>query len=89
MEKNLNRHGKGRPRLGKLRRKHLPQMTADPRLIRQLRQFSAINNQVSMSMHVETAIKEYLEGENEGLPNIDEMLSDSEENFDENNLEEI
>lgn len=35
------------------------------------------------------AIKEYLEGENEGLPNIDEMLSDSEENFDENNLEEI
>jgi len=61
MEKNLNRHGKGRPRLGKLRRKHLPQMTADPRLIRQLRQFSAINNQVSMSMHVETAIKEYLE----------------------------
>ena len=61
MEKNLNRHGKGRPRLGKLRRRHLPRLTVDAQLIRNLRQFSATNPDLSMSMHVETAIKDYLE----------------------------
>ena len=60
MEKNLNRHGKGRPRLGKFRRRHLPRVTVDSQLIIKLRQFSATNPDLSMSMHVETAIKDYL-----------------------------